>query len=959
MNSRRRIPLATYRLQLNRDFTFAQATAIVPYLSALGISHCYVSPCLKARAGSVHGYDIVDHSSLNPELGTTQDFDRLVDTLHQHGMGLILDIVPNHMGIMGSDNAWWLDVLENGESSLYASFFDIDWHPIKEELHGKVLIPALADHYGAVLESGDLKLAFREDRGEFDICYHSHRFPIDPKEYPRILRPSSEIVAARLGAENPDVIEFQSLITAFSHLPGRYEFNDARRAERNRDKEIHKRRLAELCQRSPEIVASIATTTNAINGNPADPASFEELHELIKAQTFRLANWRVASDDINYRRFFDTNDLAGISVENEAVFEATHQLVLALVSQGKVDGLRIDHPDGLYDPKQYLERLHSRIVSASDSPADPYVVIEKILTGSERLSTEWPIAGTTGYDFSNLVNGLFIDTAARSRIDRIYSNFVGYRSDVSEIAYRCRKLIVRLALVSELNVLATRLTRIALAKRRTCDFTLNNLRDILTEVVANFPVYRTYVSPAGVSATDDGYIRAAIAAAKLESPADDPSVFDFVEKVLLTSIAKDQDQPYRQSVTAFAMKFQQFTSPVMAKGLEDTAFYRYNRLVSLNDVGSELHRFGTNAAEFHRANRLRLRSWPRTMLATSTHDSKRSEDVRARINVLSEMAGPWRLSLKKWSSFNLQFKSVVRDEPAPSRNDEYLIYQTLIGIWPAQGTMSPGESECIRERLDNYMLKAMREAKENTSWVNRNAQYEEAVSKFIRSILVQDSENPFLNDFEAFQQRVSRLGVWNSLSQTLLKLSSPGIPDIYQGNEIWDFSLVDPDNRRAVDYIRRRKALQTMNELQNPSFTDIANDLTKKPGDGRIKMFLIWKALSVRQQHPDLFDKGEYLQLTVRGKKASHAVAFARRQAATTLVIVVPRLVGKLLDGMDDPPTGKTVWGDTNVLLPFPSKQFRNAFTDERLDPRATGNTSEFAMSEALATFPVALFVSQ
>ena len=478
MSSRRRIPLATYRLQLNRDFTFSQATAIVPYLSALGISHCYVSPCLKARAGSVHGYDIVDHSSLNPELGTTQDFDRLVETLHQHGMGLILDIVPNHMGIMGSDNAWWLDVLENGESSLYASFFDIDWHPIKEELHGKVLVPALADHYGAVLESGDLKLAFREDRGEFDICYHSHRFPIDPKEYPRILRPSADIVAARLGAENPDVIEFQSLITAFSHLPGRYEFNDARRAERNRDKEIHKRRLAELCQRSPEIVASITTTTNAINGNPADPASFEELHELIKAQTFRLANWRVASDDINYRRFFDTNDLAGIAVENEAVFEATHRLVLDLVSQGKVDGLRIDHPDGLYDPKQYLERLHSRIVSASGSQAEPYVVIEKILTGSERLSTEWPIAGTTGYDFSNLVNGLFIDAGARSRMDRIYSNFVGYRSDVSEIAYRCRKLIVRLALVSELNVLATRLSRIALAKRRTCDFTLNNLRDI-------------------------------------------------------------------------------------------------------------------------------------------------------------------------------------------------------------------------------------------------------------------------------------------------------------------------------------------------------------------------------------------------------------------------------------------------------------------------------------------------
>jgi len=672
MKPRSPIPLATYRLQLNRDFTFAQAAAIVPYLSALGISHCYVSPCLKARAGSMHGYDIVDHDSLNPEIGTPEDFDRFVTTLHEHGMGLILDIVPNHMGVMGSDNSWWLDVLENGESSAYAGFFDIDWHPLKDELHGKVLIPVLHDHYGAVLESGELKLVFHHERGEFAVSYRNHRFPVDPREYPRILQHCTDALAAKLGAQNPELLEFQSLITAFGHLPGRQEASSDRIAERHRDKEIHKRRLAELCARFQEIATCILGAVDLINGTPADPASFEELHELIKAQTFRLANWRVASDDINYRRFFDTNDLASICVENETVFQETHHLVLSLVADCKVDGFRVDHPDGLYDPAQYFERLQRSIAlavnnSESNGNRSHYVVIEKILSGPERLPAEWPVRGTTGYDFANLVNGVFVDPAAVMQLERIYRNFAGNDVDLDDLFYRCRKLIIRVALASELNVLANQIAKIALSKRHTCDFTLNSLRDALTEVVSTFPVYRTYVSPSGISDNDVRYIRSAIASAKWRSPATDTSIFDFVGQVLLTSIAEGQDLAYRNAVTTFAMKFQRVTSPVMAKGLEDTAFYRYNRLVSLNDVGGDLRRFGTTTPEFHLANQERLRCWPHTMLATSTHDSKRSEDVRSRINVLSEISGLWRLRVRDWKRFNRGHKCRSTTGPPPRR----------------------------------------------------------------------------------------------------------------------------------------------------------------------------------------------------------------------------------------------------------------------------------------------------
>ncbi len=954
------IPLATYRLQLNRDFTFAQATEIVPYLSSLGISHCYISPCLKARPGSTHGYDIVDHNSLNPEIGTREEFNNFVSSLHQHGMGLILDIVPNHMAVMGSDNAWWLDVLENGEASIYSCFFDIDWRPLKEELHGKVLVPVLHDHYGAVLESGELQLVFRAEYGQFEISYRGHRFPVNPREYPRVLLRAAGPLAAKMGEENPDLLEFQNLISGFGHLPPRMEASPELVVERNRDKEINKRRLAELCARSPEIVEGITAAVAALNGTPADPSSFNELHELIKAQAFRLANWRVASDDINYRRFFDTNDLAGICMENESVFQATHRLILELIAEGKVDGLRIDHPDGLYNPAQYFERLKAGIAAtAKDSEhgrnGSSCVLIEKILLGDERLPLEWPVCGTTGYDFANLVNGLFVDAAAATRMTGIYERFIDDEVEFDELGYASRKLIVRVALASELSVLANRLTRIALSKRKTCDFTLNNLRDALIEVVASFPVYRTYVTSAGISDDDTRYISQAVALAKHRSPAADTTVFDFVAQVLLTSIAEGQDAAYRNAVTAFAMKFQQFSSPVIAKGLEDTTFYRYNRLISLNEVGSEPERFGTSVREFHTANRQRLRDWPHTMLAGSTHDSKRSEDARARINVLSEIAPMWGLKVREWKRLNRGLKSTVNELPAPSANDEYMLYQTLVGAWPAQPLNHQEEQERFRERIENYMLKAIREAKENTSWINQNVEYENAVTAFVAALLNPEEENRFLKDFVPFQARVARIGLWNSLSQTLLRLTCPGMPDIYQGNELWDFSLVDPDNRRPVDYTRRKEILESLTKWSNaPDESSIAS-LLQTPEDGRIKSYLVWRTLCHRQQHSEVFYEGEYLPLSVNGAKSDHVIAFARQHEGKTILVVAPRLISGLLDETGISPVGVNIWQDTQVLLPRKTrgKHFTNIFTGKTVELE-----SGTSVSDLLLEFPVAVLLA-
>jgi (1->4)-alpha-D-glucan 1-alpha-D-glucosylmutase len=962
MNGPSRIPIATYRLQLNRDFTFRDAAAIVPYLSDLGISHCYVSPYLRARPGSLHGYDIIDHNTLNPEIGTPEDYEQFVAELHRHGMGQILDIVPNHMGAMGSDNSWWLDVLENGEASEYAQFFDIDWNPIKDELQGKVLIPVLADQYGNVLERGELTLRFDAERGEFSIFYHENRFPIDPAEYPHILNFRLEQLQQKLGATHEDLLEAQSIATAFSHLPGRRGLSAEQRAERHREKEVQQRRLASLCARSAEIRDFLLANVEIFNGKVGDPHSFDNLHELIKAQAYRLAQWRVAADDVNYRRFFDINDLAALCMENETVFDRTHQFILQLVSQGKVDGLRIDHPDGLYDPTKYFHQLRERLSSEVDaSRGETYVIAEKILTGNERLRKDWPIQGTTGYEFANLVNGLFVDQTAAAKMKRIYRSFCGPEPEFNDLVYSCKKQILKVVLASELNVLANLLSRIALANRHTCDFTLNSLRGALAEIISSFPVYRTYVRDQSESSEDRRYMEQAVVAGRRRSTAADLSVFDFIRRILLIEVNGHEPGWYKCAILRFVMKFQQVTAAVMAKSLEDTAFYRYNRLVSLNEVGGNPAKFGTSVAEFHRANQDRLACWPDSMLSSSTHDSKRSEDVRARINVLSEIPAEWRLRLRKWREWNRGKKVVVNGETAPAQNDEYLLYQTLEGMWPDRSLDEAGWAE-FRQRIEQYMLKAAREAKVRTAWANTNVEYERALSQFTRDILDSKASPEFLADFAQFESRIARAGLFNSLSQCLLKLTSPGVPDIYQGNELLQFSLVDPDNRRPVDYEKRKQLLnQFQADCRSPR--ELCNDISRlshELDDGQAKLYLTWKTLRLRQTQAALFQQGSYIPLNVSGEKKEHVVAYAREHQGKTAVVVAARLCAGLLSENLTTICNEKAWGNTAVEMSFRGAAcYHNVFTSECIPANNKEQGQGVSMANLLRHFPVALLLSE
>ena len=957
------IPRATYRLQFNQDFTFAQAAELVPYLAGLGISHCYASPYLTARPGSKHGYDIVDHGSLNLEIGSEEDYERFLDTLRHHGLAQILDIVPNHMGVMGADNAWWLDVLENGPASAYARFFDIDWASPNRGLHGKILLPILGDHYGTVLNSGALRLDCDPERGELSLFYYQHRLPLDPATYPRVIGHRRERLAAVMGEEHAQFVELESLLSAFGHLPSRLESDPALQVERQRDKEVHKRHLAALCRSNADIAHHIEENLVEFNGRPGDPVSFDPMHELIQAQGYRPAYWRVASDEINYRRFFDINELAALRIEEPEVFAATHRLVLDLIAQGKVKGLRIDHPDGLYDPGGYFARLHEAILGRPLAPGDPlpiYLVIEKILAEHERLLESWPVHGATGYRFANLTNALFVDSAAERRMTRIYASFTGCTESFDTLVYRSKKLIMDTALASELNVLANRLARLAAASRDTCDFTLSGLRETLAEVAASFPVYRSYVSSSGLTPDDRRYIEWAVRAAKRRNPAGDPSIFDFLQSVLTTDIAQGRTDAYRLEVLSFAMKFQQFTAPVVAKGVEDTAFYRYHRLVSLNDVGGDPRAFGVSVARYHAAARTRTRQWPHNLLASSTHDSKRSEDVRARLNVLTEMPAAWKLMVRRWSGLNRKHKREIDGAPAPSSNDEYLLYQTLVGTWPTTDLAAarPGLDD-YRERIRAYMLKAVREAKEVTSWINVNDPYEAALVGFVDALLAPGDDNPFLADFVPAIRPIVRAGLVNSLAQTLLKLTSPGVPDVYQGCELWQFHLVDPDNRRAIDFARRQEILAELTAIADaPDEHRHAwlDALVANTDDGRIKLYLIRQALALRARWPEVFRDGDYRPLAVHGRCANHVCAFVRRDGDRNVVVAVPRLALPFLPPGDGLAFGSEAWLDTELVLPtalLAGSVWRNLFTGTSIDA-----ASRLSVGQLLGTFPVALLES-
>ncbi|MCR4300355.1 MAG: malto-oligosyltrehalose synthase [Sulfuricaulis sp.] len=965
------IPNATYRLQFHRDFTFNQAAAIIPYLHRLGISHCYASPYLKARAGSRHGYDIVDHNSLNPEVGRPEDFARFVRTLHEYGMGLILDIVPNHMGVGGDDNHWWMDVLENGQSSVYADYFDIDWHPPKEDLRGKVLCPVLGDHYGKLLESGELRLVFEAEQGTLAVRYFNHRFPLDPRTYPLILHHDQARLERKMGTEHPLLSDYESLVTALRNLPERSQTDEARVKERRRDKEAQKRRLAQLVREHPDIHQFVEENVATFNGAGTDATRFDPLHQLLEAQAFRLSNWRVASDEINYRRFFDINDLAGLRTENPQVFEATHRLIFDMIGRGQVDGLRIDHPDGLYDPTQYYDRLEHRLLELSGhaSTAKPantssvagkpelYVVAEKILASHERLPENWRIHGTTGYDFTNLVNGLLVYGPAEREMDRIYRRFAGNQPDFDDLLYECKKLVMRTALSSELHVLANYLDRISESDRHTRDFTHTAQRAALFEVVACFPVYRTYVTSERVTDEDRRYVDWAIAAAKRRSTAADVTIFDFIRRILLLENLEGCSEQYKRSAVEFAMRFQQFTSPVMAKGMEDTLFYRSNRLTSLNEVGADLRRFAVSPAAFHHANQERQRRWPNAMLSTSTHDTKRSEDVRARLNVLSEIPREWREHLARWSRINRSKKRRLTTGWAPSQNDEYLFYQSLLGMWPA-GPVDAALLESVRERIETYMLKAIREAKVHTSWINPNQEYEEGVSAFVQALLNSTDRNLFLDDFLLLARRVAPLGYLNGLSQTLLKLTSPGVPDLYQGTELFDLSLVDPDNRRPVDHSARQRLLD---EITAMAQTDLrkhperVHDLLKTLEDGRAKLYLIWRVLMLRRHHPRWFAEGNYLPLGTAGAQSEHLCAFARTHSDQAMVVVVPRWYSSLVSEKCPMPVGQAIWTDSRIEAPQVGRDYINVLTGESVETEEREGKLFFNASLLLENFPVAL----
>lgn len=950
------VPRATYRLQLHKEFGFMEATRILPYLARLGVSHVYCSPIQRARAGSMHGYDVVAHGEVNPELGGRDAFERFAHALHDRGMGLLLDMVPNHMGVLGADNAWWMDVLENGPASLFAQHFDIDWLPLNPELAGKVLLPVLGNHYGDVLMSGELVLRFEEDTGSLALAYFAHRFPLAPESYPLVL------VRAQARLNDVDLAaSLASTATAFGHLPGRVAREPGARLERARDKELLKIRLARLVARNSAVAQAVAAAVAELNLAGARDA----LHALIEVQAYRLAYWRVAADEINYRRFFDINELAALRMEREEVFEATQSFALDLASAGLVDGLRIDHPDGLFDPARYFAQLQEGYArraglvppgqEADGRPARLlYVVAEKIVAPQEAVPLSWSVHGTTGYDFANLANGVLVDTSAEAKFGNIWRNFTGTGFGFTEVARAGKRDIMRTTLSSELNVLSTELLRIARADRRTRDYTHNALRRALAEVTACMPVYRTYIRDEA-TAQDQHYVDWSVQEAERSSQDADLSVFSFVRQTLLGRAVPGASADVGERVRRFAVRFQQFSAPVAAKGVEDTAFYRYFPLSSLNEVGGDPDGFGVGVAEFHQANALRAQQWPHTLLASSTHDNKRSEDVRNRINVLSEMPGTWRLALRRWRDLNRGIRAALCAQGAPvgapSHADEYLLYQTLLGTLlpgvPGADTLPP-----YTERIVQYMCKAAREAKVNTRWTNPNLAYESALEGFVRAVLSSPDDNPFLEQLQLLGATLAWFGAFNSLSMTLLKLTAPGVPDLYQGHELVGLTLVDPDNRHPVDYAALEQSLTALQALDPAQLASLATT----PHDGRAKLWTIWRLLALRQAQAALFREGDYTVLAVHGAQAEHVIAFARRHQGSTLVVLAARLFARLQGEALRPPLGEEVWADTAVQVDMPEG---TRLTDALSGAVHVVAQGRITLGEAFARLPAAALLAQ
>jgi (1->4)-alpha-D-glucan 1-alpha-D-glucosylmutase len=985
VNARAKVsaPSSTYRLQLNSTFTFDHAREIVDYLADLGIGACYVSPILKARAGSQHGYDVIDHSSLNPEIGSMDALQSFVERLKESGMGLILDIVPNHMCVADLSNYQWFDVLENGPSSPQARFFDIDWSPPREDLANKVLLPILGDQYGRVLENQQIRIDYVS--GSFLARYYGTALPIAPRSWPRILEPAVQYVRAQLGPADQRVLELESIITALGYLPLRTETDQERIRERQREKEIIKRRLSALTSENEVVAAGITAALRAFNGIAGDASSFDGLEQLLAQQAYRLSFWRVAADEINYRRFFDINELAAVRTEDAVVFEATHRVVFDLIRRGWITGLRVDHPDGLLDPARYFADLQSGCGGPGTDAARLFVVAEKIVTRDEELRKNWAIEGTTGYGFLNQLNGLFVYPGSKNAFRSLYERWTGWSTPFAELAYDCKRLILRASMSSELNVLARRLDRICQQHRHSRDFTLESLRFALREVIACFPVYRTYIveSQSEPDAEDRRHVESAIKQAKARNPATSESVFDAIGSLLLLRDPEEITEEQRAERRLFVMRFQQLTAPVMARGIEDTAFYRYYPLASLNEVGGDPDEFGITSRMFHRKNLIRLTRWPRALLATDTHDTKRSEDVRARINVLSEIPAKWYEAVRRWNRLNHARKTRIEGVETPDRNGEYLLYQTLVGVWPFARLAARGRSadtkatqakpsapplgsndlqrqegqhaELVR-RIQDYMDKALKEAKLHTSWINPNERYDRAVRAFVASILDPDDQNAFLSDFCEFVAPVAKAGLYNSLSQLLLKIASPGIPDFYQGSESWDFSLVDPDNRRPVDFAGRRCALATIRAAPEQERLDLLADLLRYPEDGRIKLYVTSHGLRYRRRNHDLFESGSYHPIEAAGRCKRHVVAFARRQGTKVAIAAAGRFFLKM-KARGGLPLGLDAWEGTALVLPKAARapEYVDLLAGHEVRAERRGNVWTLPAGDVFRHLPVAL----
>ncbi len=931
-----RIPTTTYRIQFNPAFGFADAHKIVPYLAELGISDLYASPIFAARAGSTHGYDVVDPNQLNPELGTEAEFDSLVEALHQQEMGWLQDIVPNHMAY-DSQNHMLMDVLEHGPNSEYFDYFDIGWEHPYEDIKGRVLAPLLGNFYSDCLENGEIQLQYEENG--FTANYYSLKIPIRIESYAGLITYELGRLAQSLGRKHPDFIKLLGVLYMVKNIASEAPAGKPRQDQVTFIKSI----LWELYCDNEEIERFIHRNLEIFNGEVGKPESFNLLDDLLCDQFFRLSFWKVGAEELNYRRFFTVNELICLRAEDLKVFRATHDLICSLVKSGKINHLRIDHIDGLYDPARYLQRLKERL-------GDIYIVVEKILElEEEALPTHWPIQGTSGYEYLNYVNSLFCQPSNQQRFSEIYSKFISFNPSYEQLFTDKKRLIADKNLAGDAENLARLLKQIAGQYRYGRDFTLNGLKKAILEVLVLFPVYRTYINSEGMDEGDRHYVQQVIRKAKGQIP-QLVNELNFIEKVLLLNYEETLTEEDQGRWLHFVMKMQQFSGPLMAKGIEDTLFYVYNRLVSLNEVGGDPSKFGIPAAAFHRFNQQQLQQWPHAMNATATHDTKRSEDIRARLNIISEMPDQWEAEVMIWQDINRPFKEYASGQAAPSDNDEYFLYQTLLGAFP----FDDREYDTFVQRIKDYVIKAVREAKIRTAWLRPDTDYEEGFIEFVEQILKPGPENLFLEKFRPFQQKIAHYGLFNSLSQVLLKITSPGVPDIYQGTELWDLSLVDPDNRRPVDFEQRTALLRSLKQQAQQDILGLVQNLTQTWQDGRIKLFLIARALQTRNQYLQVFQKGEYIPLEVSGAYHEHVVAFARQYEQTVAIAIVPRF----LTGLIEPgafPCGEAVWKDTRLELPSGLRDiWQNKLTEQSLP---AGDT--LSVGQALAHFPVALLVSQ